>query len=178
MFHRHSKCLVAFVLASLFISAPAMAATSVGIINVQKIMEQSKAAQSIKSQLQAKQKSFQAELDTKQKQLVQEDQDLVKQRNALAKEAFEKKVKDFQAKAADAQRQIKVKKDQLDKAFGEALNQIQEKVVAISRDIAKEKGMNVILSASQILYGDVELDITDAVLSKLNSDLPSIQVKF
>ena len=178
MFTRFFKGFAAFAFTTLLIVSPAVAETSVGIINVQKIMEQSKAAQSVRTQLQTKQKGFQAELDAKQKQLVTEDQDLVKQRNTLAKDAFEKKVKEFQGKAAQAQREIQTKKVQLDKAFGDALNQIQDKVVTISSEVAKEKDINIVISSSQVLYGDTDLDITDEVLSKLNSALPSVQVKF
>jgi Skp family chaperone for outer membrane proteins len=128
--------------------------------------------------MQAKQKSFQAELDAKQKQLVAEDQELVKQRNSVAKDAFEKKVKDFQGKAAAAQREIQTKKGQLDKAIADALGQVQEKIIAISKDVATEKSLDVVVSSSQVLYAKPELDITADVLSKLNSALPSVQVKF
>lgn len=175
---RLSYVIAGLFAASLALSAPAFADSEIGIINVEKIMAKSKAAQSVRTQLQSKQKSFQAELDAKQKQLVQEDQELVKQKNTLAKDAFEKKVKDFQAKAATAQREIQTKKSSLDKAFAAALGQIQEKVVAISKNVAENKDLKAIISASQVLYGDPELDITDDVLEQLDSDLPSVSVKF
>lgn len=163
--------------AALFVAVcqPAMAA-EYGVINIQRIMQDSKAAQSVRSQLQTKQKSFQAELDAKQKQLVTEDQQLAAQRSKLSKEAFEKKVKEFQTKATNAQREIQTKKAALDKGFAEALTKIQEKVGAISAAVAKEKGMNMIIAASQVVWGDPKLDVTDAVLAKLNSELPSVTV--
>ena len=66
-------------------------ATQVAVVNIQKIMKESKAANTIRSQVQAKQKTYQAELDKKEKVLQQEDQELAKQRNVLSQDAFKKK---------------------------------------------------------------------------------------
>ena len=51
----------------------ALADSNVAVVNLQKIMKESKAANAIRSQVQEKQKSFQAELDKKEKQLQKED---------------------------------------------------------------------------------------------------------
>lgn len=166
---------VALVALLVVVCQPAMAA-DYGVINIQRIMQDSKAAQSVRAQLQSKQKAFQGELDAKQKQLVTEDQQLAAQRSKLSKEAFEKKVKEFQAKATGAQREIQTKKAALDKGFAEALTKIQEKVGAISASVAKEKGMNMVIAASQVVWGDSSLDVTDAVLKKLDAELPSVTV--
>lgn len=166
---------VALVALLVTIYQPAMAA-DYGVINIQRLMQDAKAAKSVRTQLQAKQKSFQTELDSKQKQLVSEDQQLAAQRSKLSKEAFEKKVKEFQAKATKAQQEIQAKKAALDKAFAEALGKIQEKVGTISASVAKEKGMNLIIAASQVVWGDASLDVTDAVLKKLDAELPSVSV--
>jgi Skp family chaperone for outer membrane proteins len=53
---------------------PAQAETKIGIVNIQKIMNDSTAAKSVRDQLQNKQKSFQAELNAKEKELLKEDQ--------------------------------------------------------------------------------------------------------
>lgn len=166
---------VAAVAMFVAVCQPAMAA-EYGVVNIQRIMQDSKAAQSVRSQLQAKQKSFQTELDAKQKQLVTEDQQLAAQRSKLSKEAFEKKVQEFQTKATNAQREIQTKKAALDKGFAEALTKIQEKVGAITASVAKEKGMNMVIAASQVVWGDPALDVTDAVLKKLDAELPSVSV--
>lgn len=113
--------------ASLTLAAsPALADTATGVVNIGKIMQASKAATSVRSQLQAKQKAFQADLDAKEKALYAEDQALVKQKDGADKAAFEKKVKDFRAKAATEQRQVQEKKAQLEKSFAGALDEIQK----------------------------------------------------
>ncbi|MFZ4541691.1 MAG: OmpH family outer membrane protein, partial [Rickettsiales bacterium] len=115
------KKLFLAALASLaLISTPAMA-DATAVVNVAKIMRDSKAAVSVRNQLQAKQKSFQADLDAKEKSLQAEDAALVKQsKESTDKAAFDKKVKDFREKAAGQQREVQTKKAALDKSFAAA----------------------------------------------------------
>lgn len=159
-------------------SVPAMAETTIGVVNIQKIMQESKAAADVRTQLQAKQKSFQADLDSKEKSLHDEDQKLAKQRSTTDKEVFAQKVKDFQNKAGEAQREVQTKKVQLDKAFNGALEQIQTSVTDIVKQIASDKKLTVVLTASQVIYADTSLDITDEVLKRLNDKLSTVKVNF
>lgn len=159
-------------------AAPAMAETAIGVVNVAKIMQDSKAATSVRSQLQTKQKSFQAELDAKEKELLAEDQGLVKQKDKVEKAAFEAKVKAFREKAASAQKQVQDKKVQLDKAFTASLEEIQKTVLDITKQVATEKKLGLVVSSAQVLYNDQSLDITDEVLKRLDSKLPNVSVKF
>lgn len=173
------KKLFLVALASLaLVSTSALAETSIGVVNVAKIMRDSKAATSVRDQLKSKQKSFQADLDAKEKALYAEDQALAKQKDSADKAGFEKKVKDFREKAASEQRAVQAKKAQLDKAFSAALEEIQKNVVDIVKQVASEKKMNLVVSSTQVLYGDDSLDVTDEVLKRLDSKLPTVNVKF
>lgn len=161
------------------LASPVMAqGTNIGVVNVAKIMQDSKAAISVRNQLQAKQKSFQAELDDKEKALYNEDQALAKEQGKGDKDAFEKKVKAFREKAASAQRQVAEKKAQLDKAFGASLEEIQKSVLDITKQVAAEKKLNVVLSSAQVLYSEPSMDVTDEVLKRLDAKLPTVSVKF
>lgn len=156
----------------------ALAETKLAVVNIQQIMRESKAAESVREQMKAKQKNFQTELDKLEKELQTEDQELAKQRSVLSQEAFEKKYQDFRQKAADGQKEVRTKRAALDKGFTQALSDIQKKVLDIVDTISKDKGYNAVISTSQMLYADPELDITQEVLSKLNSELPSLTVNF
>lgn len=162
-------------------AAPALAQTAtpaIGVVNVAKIMQESKAATSVRSQLQSKQKSFQGELDSKEKELLAQDQGLVKEKDKTPKEEFDKKVAAFREKAAGAQREVAQKKAQLDKAFAAALEEVQKNVLDVTKQVASEKKLTLVVSSAQVLYGDPSLDITDEVLKRLDSKLPSVSVKF
>lgn len=168
-----------FALAFVAVAAPAYADATVGVVNVQKIMKESKAAQSVRSQILAKEKAYQTDLDAKKKELDTEGQALAKEQETTKdKAAFEAKVKDFRAKAASVQRDVDTKKAALDKAFAGALEQIQGTVMAVVKEVAGEKKMNLVVSSSQVLYSDATMDVTDDVLKRLDAKLPSVSVKF
>lgn len=170
--------LAALAVFSLAVQPAAAAEANVGIVNVAKIMQDSKAATSVRSQLQTKQKEFQTEMDAKEKELLAEDQSLAKQKDKMDKDAFEKKVKAFREKAAKAQRDVQEKKASLDKAFTAALEDIQKNLIDITKQVASEKKLNLVVSSAQVLYGDSSMDVTDEVLKRLDAKLPSVSVKF
>jgi outer membrane protein len=172
------KTILTAITAFALMAQPVFANTAIGFVNVTRIMQDSKAAASVRNQLQAKQKAFQTELDSKEKELLAEDQALIKQKDKVEKDAFDKKVKAFREKAAGAQRQVQEKKAQLDKAFGASLEEIQKSVIEIVKQVAAEKKLTLVLSSAQVLYGDTSLEITDEVLKRLDAKLPTIAVKF
>lgn len=172
------KFIVTALAALSFLATPAFADTSVGVVDIAKIMKESKAASSARSQIQAKQKTFQSELDAKEKALHAEDQALAKEQGKTEKAAFEAKVKAFREKAVKEQRGVQEKKMSLDKAFTSSLEEIQKNVLDIVKQVATEKKLNLVVSASQVLYGDDALNITDEVLKRLDAKLPNVSVKF
>jgi len=166
------------LIAASAIASSALADTTIALINTQEIMHESTAAQSIKEQFDAKQKSFQSEMTKKEESLQKEDQDLGKERAVLSPEAFDKKVQEFKNKASAAQREAKEKNAELEKALSAAFGDIQKVLFDIVSDIAKEKGYSIVMPTGQLIYADPKLDITKDVLAKLNSKLPKVTMKF
>lgn len=171
---------------AIIIASSAIAATgaiaqdkpSIAVLNIQSIMKDSSAAKSVKSQLDSKQKAYQAELSKKEEKLQKDDQALAKQRGVLSKEEFEKKVQSFKKEYSATQKEVQSKKNKLDKAFAQSLADIQKAVTDIVAGISKERGYVMVVPTSQILYADPALDISAEVLTKLNEKLPDLQVKF
>lgn len=153
-------------------------AGGIAVLNIQQIMQQSSAAKSVKAVLESQQKSFQAEMVSKEQSLQAKEKELAGQRSVLAPEEFEKKVKEFRTQATSAQREVQTKKARLDKAFAEALAEIQKTVVTIVSEQAKEKSYDAVMPTSQLLYASPTLDITQDVLAQLNQRLPKVQVNF
>jgi outer membrane protein len=172
--------LLVIALVAMYVSlSPAFAAGgTIATVNIQQIMHDSTAAKSVKEQLEAKQKAFQAQMSKKEEELQKEDQDLAKERAVLSPDAFDKKLKEFKEKATAAQKEVQAKRAELDNAFSTALLSIQKAISDIVSSVAKEKGYSVVIPASELLYVDQGLDITQTVLAKLNSTLPKVTVSF
>lgn len=151
---------------------------AIAVVNIQRIMHDASAAKSATEQLESKQKSFQAELKKKDDALQKEEQELAKQKSVLSKEAFEEKTRSFRGKVTDIQKEVQSKKALLDNAYARALADIQKAVTDIIAELAKEKGFTVAIPASQLLYAEEKLDISEEVLSRLNKKLPKLNVKF
>lgn len=159
-------------------AASALSASKIAVVDVQGIMRDSTAAKSVREALEAKQKSYQAEISKKEDALQKEDQSLAKEKATLSKDAFDKKVAAFREKATAVQKEVAAKKETWDKAYETSLAQIQKAVSSIIADIAQQKGFVIALPASQLLYRDAALDISQEVLTKLNAQLPKVDVKF
>lgn len=160
------------------VAMPAMAETNIAIVDIQQIMRDSSAAKSVRTQLESKQKAYQAELKKKEEAMQKEEQSLASQRATLSPEAFEKKVNDFRKKATEMQQDVQKKKAALDKGFEKALNEIQSTVNSIITELAKEKGFNVAIPSGQLLYHEPGMEITSEVLDRLNKKLPKVSVSF
>ncbi len=164
----------------LAVASPASAADytiKAAAVNIQKIMRDSQAAQSVRTQVEAKRGTFQKEMSELEEQLRVKNQELAKQRTLLSAEAFEEKRKQFRADVGEAQKKVQEKRIALDKAFSETLGQIQAALNEIVAQLAQEKGFNMAIPTSQILYAAPELDVTDEVLVRLNKKLPSVALK-
>lgn len=170
--------LLAVISAVLLLAPASYAASNVAVVNIQKIMRDSKAANTIRAQVKTKQKSFQEELDRKETMLQQEDQELAKQRNVLSQEAFQKKYAEFREKAVAAQKEVRVKRARLDKGLAQALADIQKKVTDIVAEVAKQNGYDLVVSGNLVLYTADKNDITEQVLSQLDRELPNVNVNF
>lgn len=160
------------------LGAPASAETKIAVVDVQKIMRDSSAAKSIRSQLESKQKAFQAEIKKKEEEMQAQEKSLAGQRATLSPEAFEKKVNEFRTKATKMQKDVQAKKSSLDSGFEKSLNDIQQVVNQVITDLAKEKSFNLAIPSGQLLYAEPGMDITAEVLSRLNSKLPKVTVTF
>ena len=71
-----------------------------------------------------------------------------------------------------------MKRSKLDKGLAKALSDIQQKVTSIVEAVAKERGFDIAVSGTTVLYTSGSQDITDEVLSRLNNELPNINVDF
>ena len=160
------------------LSAPATAETKIAVVDIQKIMRDSTAAKSVRTQLETKQKAYQAEIKKKEGDMQKQEQQLAKQRNTLSPEAFQKKVEEFRKKATTMQKDVQKKKAALDRGFEKSLNDIQKVVNEIITAQAKEKGFQIAIPSGQLLYAEPSMDITSTVLSQLNAKLPKVSVSF
>lgn len=149
----------------------------VAVLNLQKLMRESKASKSIRDQIEQKRTSYQSEINKDEERLRTRDKELTEQRNLLSPEAFEQERREFKEEVTDVQRQVQQMRTTLDRAYGTSLAQVQVTISEIIEEMAAEKGFDLALPAGQTLFFSNTLDITESVLQRLDSRLPTVVVE-
>jgi Skp family chaperone for outer membrane proteins len=106
------------------------------------------------------------------------NQELSKQQSVLSQEAFDEKFRDFSNKVSEVQREFQVKKNSIDQADLDAISKIEEVVNAIVIEVAKSKGLTLVIPSASTMFYKTELDITDQVLKSLDQRLKKIDIKY
>jgi Skp family chaperone for outer membrane proteins len=57
-----------------------------------------------------------------------------------------------------------------------ALNQVKEALIEVVTSIADERGFNLVLPSSEVLFFARRIDLTEEVLAKLDGRLPDVRV--
>ncbi len=148
----------------------------VAIVDIQLVMQNSEAAKGIRTQIEKVRTSYQQTVHGKEEELRKLDQDLEQQRSILAPDAYQQRQRDFQQKVADAQKDVQDRRQKLETAFGKAMQQVQDAVVQIVDQIAKEQAITLVLPKASVIHSADDMDITQEVLKRLNSRLPTVSV--
>lgn len=153
-------------------------ATSIGVLDVEQIVKESKAMKDIQSKVSAKQDEYQKEVTAKQSDLEKEQKRIEAKKNVLSAEAFDKEAKAFEAKVGALKEFVDKKQNSLKKASLDSMGKVNDKIKDIIAAISKEKNLDVIVPSSQALYYKDELDISEEVLKRLNKEIVKVSVKF
>ncbi|MCF4164960.1 OmpH family outer membrane protein [Zavarzinia compransoris] len=162
--------------------APAYAqraeAATIAFVDVQRVMRESAAAKSIRSQLERQGKAYEAEINAQSEKLAAEEDALKKQRASLSPDSFAAKQREFQGKVEAVRRQVERRRQQLAFAQDDALKKVQPVFNEVVSTAAKEYGATIVLDTAQVLVSSNGLNITDVVMQRLDAKLPSITVNF
>ncbi len=149
----------------------------IAIVDVQKILEDSKASKTVQAALEKQRTSFQNDISQQENTLRTADQDLSRQRANLSPEDFEKKRLDLEQKAATLRRDVQAKRQQLDRMFQTSMNTIRTTLLQVIDEIAAERKATLVLSKNQVLLAAKEFDVTEEAMKRLNAKLPTVAVE-
>ena len=158
------------------VDAQATQPARIAILEFQRIMLESAAANDIKVQIDQRRQVYQSEITQKEQELRAAQQELSRQATILAPEALEQKRREFEAQVAEVQAGMQTRKRELDQAYAYGMKEVQRALTVIIAALAKERGFNLVLPNAQIMFADSSLNITDEALRRLNAQLPSVKV--
>lgn len=144
------------------------------IVDVQQILRDSVVARNIQSQMSQRTERYTKEVTQQEDELRRVQDQLEKQRNVLAPEAFNAKMRDFQQRYDALDHGVQVTRQALQQAYNDAMTKVENTALQIIADIAAERKANLVLTKAAVLFEAPGLDITQEVIRRLNVKLPLV----
>ena len=146
----------------------------IGVLDLQKCMQESNEGKRQNESLQNKQTGMLDELKKKDQELRDMQTDMEKQSLMLSAEAKESRVAEFEKKKREYDRRVNEAREDLQIAARDARIAMLNIISGVVENIAKQKKYDLILEKSNgaALYVVSNLDITDEVTAELNKIKP------
>ena len=152
----------------IFFSVPAVAQTSVGVLDVDYILQESSSAKALQEKRNAVRETMLKELSDKENVLREDGKALLESRQDVAEEEFVKRSKDYEGKLLDMRRMTQKNKRAFEEASAKAMAKLRDNMTTIVADISQERGYDLIIAKRHVVIGENSIDITQDVLSKMN----------
>ena len=149
---------------------------TIGVINVQKILTGAKAAASINKQVEVLRTDFQKWIEAEEKVLRDKEANLVQSQPKLTEKEAQAKMNELKTGIAAFQQEAMERKQRIEIATNEGADKIKNTIVSIAHEIAKKKGITLILADTLLVYFHQGVDLTDEVLPVLNKQLPDVKI--
>tara|TARA_Y100000590_G_scaffold63691_3_gene68349 strand:+ start:6375 stop:6908 length:534 start_codon:yes stop_codon:yes gene_type:complete len=168
-----------YILSFLFIvffSSTSYSQDKIATLDVVQLLKDSKAAISMKDQLNAIAKKYTDEDKKRQKEIQKQEEELLRQKATLTPEAFSDRKNAFEKVVIEFNKSSQNKRKALSVAEKKAVNQIEEKVEVIVKKIIETDKISAVFRKTAVILGDTSIDITDKVVEELDKELSSVTV--
>lgn len=173
------RVLCSFAIVLMMLTAPAMAqgsAQTIGVVDVQKILQVSSAGKNIHDQLEAKRNSYQKEISGKEDSLRKLEKSILDQKDTMSEADFNTKRKEFEREVLSTQKVVQNNKRSLEAGFARALGKLRDEVRETIEVVAKDRGFTMVLSQENVIIAQPAFDITDAVITALDKRVSNISI--
>lgn len=167
------KMILVAVFAAIGMSAGFVAAEpgQVGWVNAQRILDETRAGQSIKDRVEAYRASSQQMIDLEESELAALEEKIKTQASLLSEQALHEKEQEFQRKLSQYQKKaMELNKSLQDKKL-ELLEEFNDTLISAVAVVAGKKGLAFVLdngSDGTVLYADDSLDVTADVMAQID----------
>jgi len=160
--------------------------TSLAVIDINKILNDSKAALDANEQIEKITSDIQERMNQDEMNLITEQQRLIEAQGIQAPEAFEDSRIEYEKKVQDYQIRSQETLVKLDKMIAVVRSKIIDEIKPILEEVCEEKGITVVLEKGNnlntgiptVILNAENMDITKIVLKRLDKKLSKIKVEF
>ena len=161
----------------IIVSTHAFAEQKIVMVDMTYVLNQSKAGQGAQDFLKKKFESSQKKFADKEKDLKKEESDLLGKKNIITKEEYKKSTDNLRKKVLEYQSERRKVLDEIAKQRATARKQLLDKINPIIADYLKENNISIVIDKKIVFIAESSVDITNTVIDKLNSELPSLSLK-
>ena len=155
-------------------SVPPSAA--IGVLGVPDVMRASSAAQVTEKVIGARKEKLRVDVEKAQASWREMEQQLQNEASKLTPDQGRARERALRDRVNSDRRILQDRNRVIQEAGQVALGQIERTLIAIIRQVADSRNMNLVLHRSQVALNVQEFDITDAVVQQLNRTLPTVQI--
>lgn len=149
----------------------------IAVVDVEKLLKDSKAADSIEKQLIERREKLKEKVLAQEKNLRETEQSIVDQKAKLSKEDFEKKKKEFEKQLIEARQQLQKDKRGLEKSAGMAIDELRRNIVEIIAEMADKEKYDLVITRQNVVLAVKSMEITEPVMTELNKRVDKIDLK-
>jgi Skp family chaperone for outer membrane proteins len=148
----------------------------IGVLSVPDVMQKSTAAQGVQKIIQQRQAALGADAEKARAKIQAAQAQIVAERSKLTDAQLEAKEQTLRDEIATTQTDFQARNQAIQNSGQAALGQIESMLIAVIRQEAQARGMNLVLHREQVALNVSAFDITDDVAAQLNKLLPSVPV--
>ena len=173
------KYLVKFFVVTflLLIYTHASAEQNIKYLDLKFVLNNSKAGKGAQDFLQKSFQENQKKFLDRENELKDDESNLLAQKAILTKEEYQKKSDNLRKKVIDYQSQRRASLDKITNQRTEAKKKLLDKLDPILKAYIAENDISFIIDTKNVLLGDPDFDITKIIVEKLNTELPSLNIK-
>jgi outer membrane protein len=145
-------------------------------LDVDKVITQSIAGKSVLKKLANLNESNIKKFNEREIKLADEEKNIVKQKNILSKEEFEKKVKVLRVNIEKFKSDINNSRKDIDKKRIEVSSKILKVLNKILSEYSADNSISLIIQKKNIVMGMTELDITNQMIELVNTKIKTVKL--
>lgn len=147
-----------------------------GVIDIQYILTNAKAAKGVKAALEKQAAAYQAELAQQENAIRSADQQLQQQRATLSQQDFDAKKAALGQQVEALRQKAAARNKQLQQMENGAMTQVEQALLQTTADIAKARGLTMVLNKAMVVLNVASYDITKEALQKLDAKIASVKL--
>ncbi|MBU8547037.1 MULTISPECIES: OmpH family outer membrane protein [Roseomonadaceae] len=148
----------------------------IAIVDIPEVQRLSAAFNQVREEIERRRAKLNEDLQREQGRWREEQQALAAARATAPPEQLRQRERELQERITDAQRIFRDRSRAIDQAAQAGLQQIEQALGAVIRQVAASRGVNIVLPRPLVIFNDSGFDLTDEISAQMNRVLRSVNL--